>query len=276
MKRNDFFSSGLSRISCVCTVPGGQKMKAGLIFVHAANGNRLGPHRMFVEFSGRLKYSEIASLRFDMRGCGDSTGEPTGKDLNSDIEDLRNAINFFTSQSNPPKIFLLGISRGASVCLSALAEHRLPVHGAILLSTPVSGSKAAAKKFSSRLKEYLYKFRNPESLQKLLSGKANFKQIFKTLTFALSSPKRYRQNNDGFSTQCSLFFIYGSKDPIMADSQTHYRKICERHKIPYRITEIKNANHSFFHYRWKEQVMDMSQQWLLDNIADGEKNADMF
>ena len=226
---------------------------------------------MFFELAEKLKHRGIASLRFDMRGCGDSSGVVAGNDINPDIEDLLSAFRFFSAKYHLPKLFLFGISRGALVCLSALAEHRLPVEGAVLLSTPFSGSKAAAKNLSSRLKEYLYKCRNYESIKKLLTGKANLKQILKTLAFALNSRKRYRTNTDRFITRCPLFFIYGSKDPIAADSAVHYRKICEKFNIPFKMVEIKNANHSFFHYRWKEQIMEITGEWLMENIQR-EKN----
>ena len=272
MNQINFFNSSSNKLSSVCTVPDSQIIKAGLIFVHAADGNRLGPHRMFVELAEKLKCCGMASLRFDMRGCGDSSGEPAENDINPDIEDLQNAIRFFSSKYKLPKIFLFGISRGARVSISALAERSLPVDGVVLLSTPFSGSKAAAKKFSNRLKEYLYKFRNPENLKKLLSGKANLKQILRTLGFALRSQKRYRRDNDGFVTRCPLFFIYGSKDPIAADSAAYYSRICETFNIPFKAVEIKNANHSFFHYRWKEQIMEITEKWLTEEISDGEKD----
>jgi pimeloyl-ACP methyl ester carboxylesterase len=270
VNNTDFFNSGSNRLCGVCTIPQGQVIKAGLIFVHAADGNRLGPHRMFVEIADKLKYCSITSLRFDMRGCGDSEGEPSRNDINPDIEDLFNAVNFFVSTYKPQKIFLLGISRGALVCISALAKHNLPVNGAILLSTPFSSSKIAAKKFKDCLKEYLYKFKNPENIKKLLLGKANVKQILKTHIFALTSARRYRRNNHRFITKCPLFFIYGSKDPIAADSAVYYRSLCEKYKIPFEITEIQNANHSFFHYLWKEQIMKITEKWLMENIRGEE------
>lgn len=276
MNRIGFFDSGPNKLFCTCTVPNEREIEAGLIFVHAADGNRLGPHRMFVELADKLKYCGIVSLRFDMRGCGDSSGKPAGNNITPDIEDLQNAIKFFASKYKLPKIFLFGISRGANVSIATLAEHSLPVDGAVLLSTPFSSSKAATKKFSSRLKEYLYKFRNPENLKKLLSGKANLKQILKTLGFALNSQKRYHRNSDGFVTRCPLFFIYGSKDPIAADSSAYHNKICEKFKIPFKTVEIKNANHSFFHYRWKEQIIEMSKKWLMEQSTDGEKDGSLF
>lgn len=268
MNQIDFFDSGPNKLSCASTVPDNQKIKAGLIFVHAADGNRLGPHRMFVELADRLKYCGIASLRFDMRGCGDSSGTPAKNEIDHDIEDLLSTLRFFAAKYNLPKIFLFGISRGARVSISALAEHSLPVDGAVLLSTPFSSQKTAAKKFSDRLKEYLYKLRNSESIKKLITGKANLKQILRTLGFALNSQKRYHRNSDGFITRCPLFFIYGSKDPIAADSAAYYSRICERFSVPFKAVEIKNANHSFFHYRWKEQIIEITKKWLTENISD--------
>ncbi|HPS55399.1 MAG TPA: alpha/beta fold hydrolase [Sedimentisphaerales bacterium] len=268
MNQIDFFDSNTNRLSCVCTIPDHHKIKAGVVFVHAADGNRLGPHRMFVELAERLKNIGIASLRFDMRGCGDSSGLHAGNNINPDIEDLLNAITFFTSKYNPPQIFLFAISRGARVSISALAKHSIPVSGAVLLSTPFAGSKAAAKNFFNRLKEYLYKLTNIENLKKLISGKAHLKQIAKTLAFALNSQKRYRTNTDEFVTRCPMFFIYGFKDPIAQDSSLHYSRICEKFNIPFKTAEIKKANHSFFHYHWKEQITEMTENWFMQNIQE--------
>ena len=60
MNSQGFFDSASNRLCCVCTIPDGPAIKAGLIFVHAADGNRLGPHRMFVELAERLKNRGIA------------------------------------------------------------------------------------------------------------------------------------------------------------------------------------------------------------------------
>jgi len=266
MKQTENFVSGSNKLSCVFTVPNEQEIKAGLIFVHAAEGTRLGPHRMYVEIAERLKCCGVISLRFDMRGCGDSEGEPAGSDIDPDIEDLLSAISFMSSKYKVPKILLFGISRGARVSITTLAEHGLPIDGAVLLSTPFASSMVAAKNFTNRLKEYLYKLFNYTYLKKLLLGKANPKQIVRTMIFALSSTRRYRRNHDGFKTTCPLLFIYGSKDPLATDSSSYYENICNMYKIRFKMIEIKNSNHSYFHYRWKEQIMNITEQWLNENI----------
>ncbi|MBL7106729.1 MAG: alpha/beta fold hydrolase, partial [Phycisphaerae bacterium] len=236
-----------------------------VIFVHAANSNRLGPHRMFVELAQRLSRNSIASMRFDMRGCGDSTGQPA-KQIQNDIEDLLCSINFFNLHYKPEKILLFGISRGAKVIFETLAKHNVPADGCILLSIPHSSGKTALKSFTARLKEYLYKFKNPQSLKKILTGKANIMQIFRTLAFALNIRSRYQDNSDqNFTTTCPLFFIYAAKDPIAAASRHHYTRICKKFAIPNKINVIKNANHSFFHYKWKEQIFDETEKWIMEN-----------
>lgn len=278
MTETGYFNSSDNKLSYVCTTPNGRMADAGIVFVHAADGNRLGPHRMFVELAERVSNLGIISLRFDLRGCGDSEGKAAGNQIEPDIEDLLCAIEFFVSKYSLKKIFLFGISKGARVSFTSLTEHNVPVAGAVLLSTPFPSPKAAARLFSSRVKEYFYKFKNPDSLKKFLTGKANFKQIIKTLTFALGSGRRYRRDNDTkFATRCPLLFIYGQKDPMATDSRSFYSKICKKFKMPADIIEINNANHSFFHYKWKEEIFYVVEKWLMKNIKDGEtKNAGAF
>jgi hypothetical protein len=273
VNKTGYFNSKDNKLFYVCTIPDRMTVNASVIFVHAANSNRLGPHRMFVELAEKLNNLGISSLRFDMRGCGDSTGKASRNQIEPDIEDLMCAVEFFVSKYSIRKIFLFGISRGARVSFSILAEHSIPISGAILLSTPFYSPEVVAKSFSNRIKEYLYKFENPDNLKKLLTGKVNFKQIAKTFGFALASSQRYHWDNDTkFVTKCPLLFVYGQKDPIANDSYIFYSKICKKFKVPYDISEIENANHSFFHYQWKNQIFDMVEKWLMKNINDGEKD----
>lgn len=266
MSRTDYFQSNGYELSCVCSGPAlDQKHRGtGVIFVHAADANRLGPHRMFVEYADIFNRSGIISMRFDMRGCGDSQGSYAGSDIDSEMQDLANAVAFFQQNYNPDKIILIGISRGAKVCHAFLENTTARISGAILLSTPYSHKKLALKSFRYRLTEYLHKFKDAQSRRKLFTGKANVSQIVKTLTFSLNSPKRYRTNRNpvGFATKCPLYFIYGGKDSITKDAARFYRTSCQTHGIPYKISIIKDSNHSFFHYKWKKEIFELGLKWI--------------
>ena len=91
--------------------PAGQ-VKTGVIFVHAASGNRLGPHRIFVEMGEEFYKLGYAAMRFDFAGCGDSTGTGPMQSIEDDSFDLAMVCKFFRQQETLDKIFLIGISRG--------------------------------------------------------------------------------------------------------------------------------------------------------------------
>ena len=261
------FASNDNKLSYVYTGSERNTSGTGVIFVHAADGNRLGPHRMFVEFAQRLSHAGIASMRFDMRGCGDSTGIISRDSIEPDIEDLVYGVRCFVARYDIKKLFLFGISRGARVSFACLSQYDLPIDGAILLSAPSPNITAGVKSASYRLKEYFEKCKSPESLKKLIKGKIHFKQIVQTLTFAFNTGRRYRyKEHQNFATKCPLLFIYGQKDPITTDARVFYSDRCQKFEIPHSIIEIENANHSFFHYKWKELIFEHAEKWFVDNL----------
>jgi pimeloyl-ACP methyl ester carboxylesterase len=262
--KQGFFKSGYNDLSYVCNLPETYRKNIGVLFVHAADGNRLGPHRMFVEMATRLNVLGFPTMRFDLSGCGDSTGTVARDDITSDVADVAAAIDSFMSLTQIKSVCLFAISRGACVCFSLIAKHKLPVSAAILLSMPVSSTKTAVNSLSARMHEYLCKLKSPQNLWKILAGRANFAQIGKTLLTAFRIQHRYRQlNEDTFSAKCPMLFIYGQNDPITAESAKYCTHICDENTLPYECHIIKDANHSYFHYLWKQQIFEIFQQWLL-------------
>ena len=263
MTETGYFNSGENELFYSCTNPAGNSEATGIVFVHAADGNRLGPHRMFVEFARHFNSLGFPTFRFDLSGCGDSTGTASDTNIASEVSDTIEAIHFFMEKINLENVILLGISRGARVCYNAMAQHELPLSSVILLSMPISGNKAALNSLQSRLKEYFHKFKDPKHLQKLLSGKANFRQIGRTLTTALRLKNRYAPTETSiFSTKCPVLFVYGERDPLAEQSSRYYTTKCRENELPYDCHFIADANHSFFHYKWKEQILDITVKWL--------------
>lgn len=75
-------------------------------------GNVLGP----CDFLTGLGY---ATLRFDMRGCGESEGEKGRLICLEQVEDTRNAVSFLRTRAeiDPERIALIGSSFGAAVAI---------------------------------------------------------------------------------------------------------------------------------------------------------------
>ena len=247
------------------------QVKVGVIFVHAASGNRLGPHRMFVEMGEKFYKLGYAVMRFDFAGCGDSTGTGPMQSIEDDSFDLVKVCEFFRQQEDLEKIFLIGISRGGRLCFNAVRKYEIPVSGMVLLSASYLDNSIFVRLFVNRLKQYLVKLTEPGGCQRLISGAVNFRGILRTFAFCF----QFKQKKDsakggaGFKTRCPLLFVYGGNDPITNNSKSHYSTICKKNEIDHKCVSIENANHSFFHYKWKENLFGICKKWI-ENLAEKE------
>ncbi len=270
MAEAGLFNSAGNRLAYCRTVPKAVRKEEGVLFVHAGGGNKLGPHRMFVEFARKFDELGYATFRFDLAGCGDSEGRATDGDGAAEIDDVTAAAEFFIEKASVQRVILFGISRGAWICFSTMVRAELPVARAVLLSAPVSSGKAAVKALSHRAKEYLHKLRDPRSLGKLLGGKVDFRQVGRTLGHAAKSGQRYVSPAVvSMKSKCPILFVYGGNDPILRESMSYYSGRCAENGVACDCRVIENANHSFFHYKWKEQVFDITRGWISSATGNG-------
>jgi dienelactone hydrolase len=80
---------------------------------------------------------------------------------------------------------------------------------------------------------------------------------------ALRLGGRYKRiEGRAFATIAPILFIYAAHDPIADESSLYYESACKRSQVNFDCRFIDGANHSFFHYKWKEQIFDLSGQWL--------------
>lgn len=258
-----YFKSGANLLSFSATYTKTSGKGTGIVFVHAADGNKLGPHRMFVELARRFTDKGYPTFRFDLAGCGDSTGSVSTNGLDGEIADTANAIEFFTVHSSIDDIVLLGISRGALVCYRAMLERNLPLQGLILLSMPYSSHSTGLRSFAGELKQYFYKIKQPEYRHKLIHRQANLRQIGSTLKKALTLKNRYKETiyKDSLSKP-PILFIYAGNDTTAQKSSEYYTKRCTQKGLRCDCYFIPGANHSFFHYAWKKQIFEVSLYWL--------------
>lgn len=243
--------------------PAGQ-VKVGIIFVHAASGNRLGPHRMFVEMGEEFYRLGYATMRFDFAGCGDSTGTGPMQSIEDDSFDLARVCEFFKQKGALEKIFLIGISRGSRLCFNAMRKYKIDMNGMVLFSASYLDNSVFVRLFANRLKQYFIKLVEPGAFKRLISGAVNFKGIFRTFAFCFQFKQKAEsaKGRSGFKTICPLLFVYGKNDPITNNSKIYYSQICKKTQIDYKCVLIENANHSFFHYKWKEQLFEISKKWI--------------
>ncbi|HMD86774.1 MAG TPA: alpha/beta fold hydrolase [Terriglobia bacterium] len=101
----------------------------GVVLFHGFTGNRMESHWMFVKCSRALAQAEVASLRFDFYGSGESDGEFRGMTLRGEIADGRAAVAFLRGQTgiDPERVGLLGLSLGGAVAATLAPSVRAKV-----------------------------------------------------------------------------------------------------------------------------------------------------
>lgn len=262
MSRIERFVSGQNKLAFVYEAPAASR-NVGVLFVHAGGGNRLGPHRMFVEMARRFNSQGYPTFRFDLSGCGDSGGSADENGTASEVLDTVNAIRHFHATASLDEVIVFGVSRGSRLAFEAAAGDKLPLAGMILLSPPLSSTQVALRNTATYGAEYLRKLKDPNYLRRLIKGDVSFGGVWRTLANAWRVKDRYSKSPvTNHVTVCPVLVIYAGSDPMLNESRRHYVGSCKTVGAPVECHVIEHANHSFFHYQWKQQIADITQRWL--------------
>lgn len=128
------------KLKCSASVP--LNAKAILIAVHG-----LGDHSQSIAFRSLEKFfvdTEIALVRFDLRGHGESDGDRQHLLYWSDLrEDLDVLIDLVRRELSGPPIFLLGASLGGLIALDYSMQRSGSVAGVIALAPALSAAGAS-------------------------------------------------------------------------------------------------------------------------------------
>jgi uncharacterized protein len=91
------------------------------VLVHGGPGGvKDGPADLYKDLAAVLAAQGIGSLRFDVRGAGQSTGAYREMTLARQVQDLKAARQFLVERYAPQRIALIGESLGATIVLSGL------------------------------------------------------------------------------------------------------------------------------------------------------------
>jgi len=112
---------GSDELDALAVLPQGEPPTRWTVLVHGGPGGvKDGPADLFREMAEHLAAAGIGSLRFDVRGAGQSTGSYRDMTIARQVEDLRAARSFLDATHAPQRVALVGESFGATVVLAGL------------------------------------------------------------------------------------------------------------------------------------------------------------
>lgn len=276
------FESGNEKVTGVLYAPtqgnalsnSSSKPSRAVLLLHGWSGYRIGPGQLLSEAARAIAKNGFAAYSFDFRGRGESELDVSQASLNSMIRDATRAVPLLREKLGIEKFTLLGLCSGGEVAIGASLSHTR-IDGLSLWSAPVfSGAfdlARQARRSRNALEKYARKILLPDTWSKLFSGSLNWKMIIRALSGGRSNedaavedkaPDTQSQMKafEAFSGQ--LLFLYGGNDPETPPSREFYREFVERTKMPHEFHEIAGANHNFYSLEWKQEVIQLTIDWL--------------
>ncbi|MCG5497527.1 hydrolase 1, exosortase A system-associated [Ectothiorhodospira variabilis] len=268
----------------VIAVPDHLVTDVALLVVVGGPQYRVGSHRQFLLLSRDLARSGVACMRFDFRGCGDSTGE--ARDFRCVEEDIHAALTCLLSQvPGVRRVVLWGLCDGASaVCLyGARSDER--VAGVVLLNPWLESDEAEHAQVVLR-HYYLRRVMDGDFWRRLIRGGMGWRSLrtaLRVVHHALGQRRSSRSVADMRLDEAMLAGLCSLSVPVLlvlsgrdltarrfehhAMSNARWRAQLER----FRVEHLREADHTFSRREWRDQVAAWTLDWLLllANDADG-------
>ncbi len=248
----------------------------GVVFIHGWGGVRSGPHALLTRLARDIGVAGVSSIRFDLRGRGESSGAAVAADLVTMAEDSLAAARLLKERAGVSKLVLVGICSGGNVGIGIL--DRLPeVSGLFLLSVYPFGDGDSFKRDARRslhyMKEYWKKLWLPQTWKKLGRGEIDFGAVCRILLRPLrrkqTKPQEQKEDvpqprplDNLLLHRPKLQMIYGETDPDYQASREYYEAFATEKSFPLGLETIPGANHNFYSLEWTETIVQKLRSFL--------------
>ena len=245
----------------------------GIVIVVGGPQTRVGSHRQFVLLARALAAAGYPVLRFDVRGMGDSEGDPrTFEQLTADIGA---AVDTLATQCpRVRRIVLWGLCDAASAALLYCDATRDPrIAGLCLLNPWVRSDTSLAR---TQVKHYYgQRLLQKEFWNKLLTGQLNvFRSVAELLrklgqaASATAQPlgfqSRMARGLSDFQGKVQLILSgddYTAKEFLECTScHADWRRLLDRPGLS--RLDIPAADHTFSSQEWRKTVENACIDWL--------------
>jgi hypothetical protein len=210
----------------------------------------------------------VASLRFDLRGHGQSEGKQEELTLSAILNDIRTAIAHVQAATSTDAVSLLGASFGGGICGYYAAKHPDQVHRLVLLnpqldykkrtidSRPYWSNDSIDDEAARQLTEQGYIDFTPT----LRHGRAMFNEVF------------WLKPHEALGEiQAPTLVVHGTKDTLVPIESS--RAAMNLFRTEHTLVEIEGSQHGFAvhddpHYRnpqsqeWQAFVIRTVTDWL--------------
>lgn len=233
-----------------------KKPVPAVVFCHGFTGTKVEAHRIFVTMARVLEKHRIASLRFDFRGCGDSSGDFMRTTVMGEISDACNAVNFICGQSgiDRNRIGIIGLSLGGAV--SAYVAGKDPRVTALALWAPAADLVEEAEQIKTDNEIKTIKRLKAVDYFGTLLGRQFIEEIPKIKP--LEAIKKFKG---------SAIILQGTNDESVPLSHSlKYYNVLKKKGLKVERYLIEGSDHVFESYTWEEEVISRTLRFFVKNL----------
>jgi alpha-beta hydrolase superfamily lysophospholipase len=251
-----FLAPGVARHGAVLVHGGGVTREEGGFFTRLAAG---------------LAEAGVASLRFDLRGHGESEGRQEDLTLAGVLGDIRAAITLVRSKASTPQVALLGASFSGGICAYYAATHPTEPASLVLLNPLLNYKKRLIDD-----KDYWHDDQiNAEAARELTEqGYIAHSSSFKLGRPLLNEVFYLRPHTVLDRIQAPTLIVHGTKDTFISVDSSRWA--AAQLTVEHRLIEIHGAQHGFAVHndpayaepqtqRWQAAVVESTTAWVAEH-----------
>jgi len=249
MEKNIELNTGKGILRGMLHLPDTGTKHPGVILFHGFSGDRMEPGFMFVRFSRLLAKHNIASVRFDFLGSGESDGSFTDMTFSNEVEQASLIFDYFKNLDavDEQNIILLGLSMGGALA-GYLAGMRSSELKGLVLWAPAGEMRLFIEKREKQIE-------NGEitgdimDISGLRLGEGFIEDVRQLNIF---------EKTAGYTGD--VLIVHGTGDtvvPVLV-SEGYMQLFGKRAEL----VLVENADHTFQGIPWIEQLFDVSLSFI--------------
>ncbi|HET9141312.1 alpha/beta hydrolase [Actinophytocola sp.] len=237
-----------------------QPRNNALVMVHGGGVTR-EEGGFFTRLADGLAESGIGSLRFDLRGHGESEGLQQELTLAAILNDIRVAVAELKARTGLPAVSLLGASFGGGICGYYAAKRPDEIARLVLLNPQFDYKK---RTIDSRPYWSDDQLDDETARQLAADGHINFTPTLKHGRAILNEVFWLRPDDVIGEITAPTLLVHGTKDTFVPIESS--RAAVNLFRTEVRLVEIEGAQHGFAVHEDPQYLNPQSQEWQAEVI----------
>ena len=210
----------------------------------------------FTRLATGLGEADVASLRFDLRGHGESEGQQQDLTLSAILNDIRVAIAHVQAETSAGSVSLLGTSFGGGICGYYAAKRPDEIRRLVLLNPQFDYKKRTIDSRPYWSNDYI----GDEAAQQLTEqGYLDFTPTVKHGRAIFNEVFWLKPNEVLGEIVAPTLVVHGTKDTFVPIESS--RAAMSQFHTEHKLVEIEGAQHGFAVHDDPHYLNPQSQEW---------------